>query len=58
MVFENINVLGLSFGYIFLIVIAGASLILAYYKKKGLIKFQSPITKEEKEKEEGGKDES
>ena len=49
MVFENINVLGLSFGYIFIIAIAGASLAIAYYKKKGLIKFQSPITKEKKD---------
>ena len=50
MVFHDIiNVLGMSFGTIFLVVIAGASLIIAYYKKKGLIKFQSPITKEKKE---------
>lgn len=54
MVFEIANIFNVSFGTIFVVVIAGASLIIAYYKKKGLITFQSPIKKLRK----GDKDES
>lgn len=51
MVFENI----FTFGYGFVVLVAGLALITAYYKKKGLITFQSPIKKVKKE---GKKDES
>jgi len=50
-VFENV----FTFGYAFVVLVAGLSLITAYYMKKGLIKFQSPIKKihkEEKKKDE------
>ena len=46
MVFETI---GMSLGFGFVVVIAGASLIIAYYKKKGLITLQSPIKKTNKD---------
>ena len=45
MVFENI----FTFGYGFVVLVAGLALITAYYKKKGLIQFQSPIKKVKKE---------
>jgi len=44
-IFENM----FTWGYAFVIIVAGLSLITAYYKKKGLIKFQSPITKVKEE---------
>lgn len=52
MVFENM----FTYGYAFVIIIAGLALITAYYKKKGLIKFQSPIKKIHKEDKEEKKD--
>lgn len=45
MVFENV----FTYGYGFVVLVAGLALITAYYKKKGLIKFQSPIKKVHKE---------
>ncbi|NIS95433.1 MAG: hypothetical protein GTN97_05900 [Nitrosopumilaceae archaeon] len=39
MVFETI---GVAWGYVFVIVIAGCSLIIGYYKGKGKIKFATP----------------
>ena len=50
MVFENM----FTYGYAFVIIVAGLALITAYYKKKGYIKFQSPVKKVNKE--EGEKD--
>jgi len=44
-VFENI----FTFGYAFVVLVAGLALITAYYTKKGLITFQSPIKKVKKE---------
>jgi len=51
--FDTINVLGLSFGYIFVIVIAGCSLIISYYVKKGKLVVRSPfgLPKKDKDKE-------
>jgi uncharacterized protein YybS (DUF2232 family) len=45
MVFENI----FTFGYGFVVLVAGLALITAYYKKKGYIKFQSPVKRIPKE---------
>lgn len=45
MVFENV----FTFGYGFVVLVAGLALITAYYKKKGLIKFQLPIKRVHKE---------
>lgn len=56
MVFELSNMFGVSFGTVFVVVIAGASLVIAYYKKKGLIKFQSPIKKIDKGEKKEDKD--
>ena len=59
---DTINVIGLSFGYVFVIVIAGCSLIISYYVKKGKLVVRSPfgLPKKEKskEKKEEKKDES
>jgi len=44
-VFENM----FSYGYVFVIIVAGLALITAYYKKKGYIKFQNPIKKVKQE---------
>ncbi len=52
MVFENV----FSFGYGFVVLVAGLAIITAYYKKKGFIKFQTPIKRIHKEEREGGKD--
>ena len=58
-IFDIINIIGLSFGYIFVIVIAGCSLIISYYVKKGKLIVRSPFglpkkqdkeTKEQKKK--------
>jgi len=46
-IFENM----FTWGYAFVIIVAGLALITAYYKKKGLIKFQSPIKKANKEED-------
>lgn len=46
MIFENV----FTFGYAFIVLVAGLALITAYYKKKGLIKFQSPIKRVSKDK--------
>lgn len=51
MVFENV----FTFGYAFVVLVAGLALITAYYKKKGLITFQYPIKRIHKEEK---KDES
>jgi hypothetical protein len=50
MVFET---LGVAWGYVFVIVIAGCSLIIGYYKGKGFIKFplNNPVGKTKKEKQ-------
>jgi uncharacterized oligopeptide transporter (OPT) family protein len=40
-IFENM----FTWGYAFVIIVAGLALITAYYNKKGYIKFQSPIKK-------------
>jgi len=58
-IWDTINVLGLSFGYIFVIVIAGCSLIISYYVKKGKLIVRSPFglkkdKKEEKKEEKKG----
>ena len=45
MIFENV----FTYGYAFIVLVAGLALITAYYKKKGLIKFQSPIKRVKKD---------
>ena len=56
---DTINVIGLSFGYVFVIVIAGCSLIISYYVKKGKLIVRSPfgLPKEDKDKEQEKKGE-
>lgn len=49
-IWDTINVLGLSFGYIFVIVIAGCSLIISYYVKKGKLIVRSPFGLPKKDK--------
>jgi len=44
-IFENV----FTFGYGFIVLVAGLALITAYYKKKGLIKFQLPIKRVKKD---------
>ncbi len=56
-IFDVINVIGLSFGYIFVIVIAGCSLIIAYYVKKGKLVVRSPFGLPKKDKKEQKKGE-
>lgn len=53
---DTINVIGLSFGYVFVIVIAGCSLIISYFVKKGKLIVRSPFglpKKDKKEKDKG-----
>ncbi len=52
MVFET---LGVVWGYVFVIVIAGCSLIIGYYKGKGYIKLplRNPFDREPKKKDNG-----
>lgn len=58
-IYDIINVIGLSFGYVFVIVIAGCSLIISYYVKKGKLIVRSPFglpkkqEKQTKEKKKG-----
>ncbi len=57
---DTINVIGLSFGYVFVIVIAGCSLIISYYVKKGKLIVRSPFglpKKQEKQTKEAKKSE-
>ena len=59
-IWDTINVIGLSFGYVFVIVIAGCSLIISYYVKKGKLIVRSPFglkKKEDKNKKEEKKGE-
>jgi len=49
-VFENV----FTYGYAFVVLVAGLALITAYYKKKGYIKFQSPIKKVNKDERKEG----
>jgi len=57
---DTINVIGLSFGYVFVIVIAGCSLIISYYVKKGRLIVRSPFglkkKKEDKKEQKKGED--
>lgn len=58
--FDTINVLGLSFGYIFVIVVAGCSVIISYYVKKGKLIVRSPfgLPKNDKDKDKKGEETS
>lgn len=51
---KTFRLIGLGWGYMFVIVIAGASLIIAYYVKKGKLVVRSPfgLTKNEKKAKE------
>lgn len=53
---DTINVIGLSFGYVFVIVIAGCSLIISYYVKKGKLIVRSPFAKPKKDDKEQKKE--
>jgi len=58
-IWDTINVIGLSFGYVFVIVIAGCSLIISYYVKKGKLIVRSPFglkKKEDKKEQKKGED--